>query len=83
MITIQVLGSGCPNCKRLEKIAKEAVESLGVEGEVVKVTDFNKIADLGVMSTPGLIINGKIASTGRVPAQEEVADWIQEALKAA
>ena len=82
MLMIKVLGAGCPNCKRLEKIAHDAAEKLNASAEIIKVTNYSEIAELGVMSTPGLIINDEIVSTGRVPAPEEVSEWIQNALTA-
>ena len=79
MIEIKVLGPGCANCKRLEQIVSRVVDSMGINANVIKVTNYNEIVDLGVMQTPGLIINNKIVSSGRIPAVEEVEDWIREA----
>ncbi len=78
MIEIKVLGPGCANCKRLEQIVSRVVDSMGINANVIKVTNYNEIVDLGVMQTPGLIINNKIVSSGRIPAVEEVEDWIRE-----
>ena len=78
MIEIKILGGGCANCKRLEQIARKVVENLGVEAEFIKVTNYNEIADMGVMSTPGLAVNGKVVSSGRIPAEVEIEDWIRE-----
>lgn len=75
---IKVLGPGCKNCKTLESTVKKLVEEMGVEASVEKVENPKKIVELGVMMTPGLIINGKIKSTGRVPKGEEIARWISE-----
>ncbi len=80
MIEIKVLGPGCANCKRLEQIAHRVVDDLGVEANIIKVTDYNEIVNLGVMRTPGLIINDKVVSSGRIPAIEEVEDWLKEVL---
>ena len=80
MVEIKVLGPGCANCKRLEQIVTRVVEGLAIEANVVKVTNYNEIVDLGVMQTPGLIINNKIYSSGRIPAVEEVEKWIKEVL---
>jgi len=79
MITIKVLGPGCANCKRLEQLAHQAVDSLGIEANFEKVTDYTKIVDLGVMRTPGLIVNDKVVSSGRIPSEEEIVGWIKEA----
>ncbi|MCU0506678.1 MAG: thioredoxin family protein [Chloroflexi bacterium] len=78
MKTIEVLGPGCNNCQRLEKNAREAVAMAGVEAEVVKVTDYGKIRGYGIMSTPGLVIDGKVVSYGRVPSAGDIAVWLSE-----
>jgi len=80
MIEIKVLGPGCANCKRLEQIVTRVVEGMGIDANVMKVTNYNEIVDLGVMQTPGLIVNDKVCSSGRIPAVEEVENWIKEAL---
>lgn len=78
MKTIEVLGPGCANCKRLEAVAREAVVMAGVEAEIIKVTDYAQIAAYGVMSTPGLVIDGKVVSTGRIPSAGDIALWLSE-----
>ena len=82
MLTIKVLGSGCANCKQLEQLAKKAVAQLGVEAEVIKVTDPTKYVDYGVLSTPGLVINGKTVSSGRVPSIAEITSFVTSVLAA-
>jgi small redox-active disulfide protein 2 len=72
MKTIQVLGPGCPKCKKLAENAEEAARTLGLEYELVKVTDISQIASMGVMMTPGLVVNGKIKSSGKVLSPEEI-----------
>lgn len=79
MITIKVLGPGCANCKKLEEVARTAAGLAQVEAEILKVTDMQEIIAAGVLKTPGLIINGKLVSSGRIPAPATVADWIREA----
>lgn len=79
MIEIKVLGPGCPNCKKLEELTRSALETLAVEAKVDKVTNYQQIMELGVMRTPGLVINGKVVSSGRIPSVEEITGWIQEA----
>jgi small redox-active disulfide protein 2 len=81
MVKIEVLGSGCANCQRLEALAREAVAKLGVEAEVAHVTDIKEIMARGVMATPGLAVNGKVVSKGRVPSATETETLIANALQ--
>ena len=78
MKTIEVLGPGCNNCKRLEANAREAVGMAGVEAEIIKVTDYAEIAAHVVLSTPGLLIDGKLVSAGRIPSAGDIAVWLSE-----
>ena len=78
MKKIKVLGPGCNNCKRLEANVREAVIMAGVEAEVVKVTDYGAIAAYGIMSTPGLVIDGVVVSYGRIPTSGDIALWLSE-----
>jgi len=78
MKIIEVLGPGCNNCKRLETVAREAVAMAGVEAEIRKVTDYGEILAHGVMSTPGLVIDGKVVSVGRIPSAGDIAAWLTE-----
>jgi small redox-active disulfide protein 2 len=79
MVKIEVLGPGCANCLRLEQAAHQAVAMAGVEAEVVKITDYADIMARGVMSTPGLVIDGKVVSVGRVPSAGDIAEWLSRA----
>ena len=76
MKVIEVLGPGCNNCKRLEAVAREAVVMAGVEAEIRKVTDYQEILAHGVISTPGLVIDGKVVSVGRIPSASDIAGWL-------
>jgi small redox-active disulfide protein 2 len=80
MLTIEVLGSGCANCKRLEQLTRKVIHELSVEAEVIKVTDPTKYADYGVISTPGLVVNGETVSSGRIPSVAEITTFITSAL---
>lgn len=75
-MVIKVLGSGCMNCKTLEKRTQEALASLGVPAQVEKVEDMVQIATYGILRTPGLVIDGRVVSFGRVPAVEEIKEMI-------
>ena len=83
MLTIKVLGSGCANCKKLEATAHQAVDQLGIQAEIIKVTEYPDIMAYNVMSTPGLVINEKVVSTGRIPSTAEVSSWLASALETA
>jgi small redox-active disulfide protein 2 len=80
---IKILGGGCANCKRLEKITRQVLGELGVEASVTKVTDLSDIMAYDILTTPGLVIDGKVASSGRVPSKAEVTSLITTALSAA
>jgi small redox-active disulfide protein 2 len=82
MLTIKVLGSGCPNCKKLEALAREAVTQLSIEAKVEKVTDYKDILAYNIMSTPGLVVNEKVVSYGRIPSPAEITTFLTDALMA-
>jgi small redox-active disulfide protein 2 len=75
-MTIKVLGPGCMNCKTLEKRTQEAVASLGVHATVEKVEDIMQIAAYGILRTPGLVIDEKVVSSGRVPTVDAIKELI-------
>ena len=83
MLTIKILGSGCANCKRVEQIAHKVVSEMGVEAEIIKVTEYPDIMAYNIMSTPGLVVNEKVVSTGRIPTPAEVTTWVANALETA
>ncbi|MHB0946490.1 MAG: thioredoxin family protein [Sedimentisphaerales bacterium] len=72
MKKIQILGTGCPKCKKLAEAAEQAVKELGVEYELEKVTKIADIMKFGVMVTPALVVNGKVKVAGKVPTVEEI-----------
>lgn len=76
MKDIKVLGHGCANCNRLEANAREALARTGLTGEITHVTDDAAIMAYGILSTPGLVIDGRVASYGRVPSTDEIARWL-------
>ncbi|MFN2172146.1 MAG: thioredoxin family protein [Candidatus Promineifilaceae bacterium] len=83
MLQIKVLGSGCENCKKVESVAKTAVAKMGIEAEIIKVTGYEDIQAYNILATPGLVINEKLVSAGRIPGEAEVTSWIANALIAA
>ena len=73
---IEILGTGCPKCKQLEANTRKALEETGKNAEIVKVTDINKIVEYGVMSTPAIVVDGKVKSYGKVAEVEEIKKWL-------
>ena len=76
---VKVLGRGCPNCKKVEALTRDALQELGLEATVEKVTDFAEIMQYPILGTPGLVINEQVVSSGRIPRQEEIKGWLQAA----
>ena len=76
---IKILGSGCPKCKRLEQITREAAEEASVEATIDHVTKMDEIMSYDILSTPGLVIDGEVVSSGRLPRKTEVVAWLREA----
>jgi len=73
---IKVCGPGCASCDKTQKIVEAAVAAKGVEATISKVTDFQEIAQLGIFSTPAVVIDGQVKSVGNIPRQAEVEGWI-------
>lgn len=73
---VKILGPGCANCRKLEAVAREAAAAAGVDAEFVKVTDMQAIVEHGVMATPGLVIDDRLVSSGRLPTQAEIRQWL-------
>lgn len=74
---IKVCGPGCHKCHETERVVQETVEEAGVQATVEKVSDFNEIAQLGVFSTPAVVIDGQIKCVGKVPTRKEVLTWLK------
>lgn len=75
-LEIKVLGPGCRNCVTLDKATRAAVDELGFEADIEKVEDYAQIASYNIMSTPGLVINGSVVSSGRVPSAGEIRELL-------
>ena len=76
MKKLQILGAGCPKCKKLAELTETAAQELGIEYEIEKVTDINEIIAYGVMMTPALAVDGEVKVTGKLPASEEIKAMI-------
>ena len=80
MLNIKVLGSGCSNCINLEKLCREVVTENSIEAEIEKVTDYKDIMSYGIMSTPGLVLNGKVVHSGKLPTKSTLTHWLMNTL---
>ena len=80
---IKVLGPGCDNCKKLDALAHKAAQSMGLQAKFIKVTDSAEMKQYNILSTPGLVINEKLVSAGRIPSVAEISTFLANALEAA
>lgn len=80
MLNIKVLGPGCANCVTLEKLCKEIVAESNIDAEIEKVTDYKEIMSYGIMSTPGLVLNGKVVYHGKLPTKSTLTHWLMNEL---
>lgn len=76
-MNIKIMGPGCPNCEKVEKLVKEVVAEIKIEAEVEKVSDFKEMAMAGVLSTPAVVIDGSIKCVGKIPSKDEIRNWLQ------
>ena len=79
MLAIKVLGPGCARCVQLEKMVRKVVATQGVEAQVEKVTEIQEIMKHNILSTPGLVINGKLVSAGKIPSGTDIGLWLEQA----
>jgi small redox-active disulfide protein 2 len=77
---VKILGTGCPNCKRLEKLARDVLAEMGIAATLTKVTNMADILAYDILGTPGLVIDGRVVSSGRIPSRAEVTTWVANAL---
>ena len=75
---IEILGMGCPKCKKTTQNAQQAIEELGINAEIIKVEELDKITEYGVMMTPALVIDGKVKVAGKIPSKQDIINWIEE-----
>jgi small redox-active disulfide protein 2 len=75
---IEILGSGCAKCNKLKELVEKIVNENGINAEITKVEDINKILDYGVMITPGLVIDGDVKIAGKIPSEDKVKEWLTE-----
>ncbi len=80
MLTVKVLGSGCENCKKVEGLARKVIVTMGLDAELIKVTDWAEIKKYPILGTPGLVVNEKVVCAGRIPSEAEVTTWLVNAL---
>jgi small redox-active disulfide protein 2 len=78
MLHIKILGAGCPNCQRLERETRSALDEATLIYDLTKVTDYGDIASYGVMKTPALVINENVVSSGKIPKQNQIVTWARE-----
>ena len=79
MLNIKVLGSGCKNCINLENLCREVIKENNLNAEINKVTDYKDIMSYGIMSTPGLVLNGKVVLSGKLPTKSTLTRWLVDA----
>lgn len=77
-MVLKILGGGCKNCQKLYENTKDALSKLGTDAEIIKITDMMQIAKYGVMRTPALVIDEKVAVSGRVPSASEIVKMLQK-----
>ena len=79
MTDIKILGTGCPNCLKLESMVRETIKALGIEATIEKVTDVEDIMGWGIMATPGLVVDDSVVMSGRIPSSQEIIDILTAA----
>ncbi|MCC6179663.1 MAG: TM0996/MTH895 family glutaredoxin-like protein [Chloroflexi bacterium] len=82
-VIVKIRGTGCANCKTLEMLAHEAAAEAGLEPAFEKVTELPAIMTYGVVSTPGLVVDERVVSSGRIPSKQEVVGWLRTASSSA
>jgi small redox-active disulfide protein 2 len=75
-MNIQILGTGCPKCRKLEEHARQAIEDSGIDATIEKITEIDQIMDMGVMITPALAIDGNVVSSGKVLSKDQILEML-------
>ncbi|MHB9014424.1 MAG: thioredoxin family protein [Ignavibacteriaceae bacterium] len=83
MLDIKILGPSCSNCTNLERLCRETVSENNINATIEKITDYREIMSYGILSTPGLVINGKVVLSGKLPTKSTLAHWMMTSLAAA
>lgn len=78
MVSVKILGTGCKKCQNLENKVRELISKNNIDAIVEKVTDINEMMNYGIMMTPGLVINEAVKSTGIIPKDEQIINWLEE-----
>jgi small redox-active disulfide protein 2 len=79
MLNVKILGSGCANCQRLERNVRHLMAAHNLDVEIEKVTDYAEIMKWPILSTPGLVINGRLVSAGKIPNDQQLLEWLNQA----
>lgn len=79
MLNVKVLGPGCANCQRLETVVRKVAQTRQIAIELEKVVDYEEIMKYNILATPGLVVDNKVVSAGRIPTESEIAKWLQSA----
>ena len=77
MLNVQVVGPGCTNCDKLEQLCKEVIAENNLDAHLEKVTDHNRFLEFGIFMTPGLVVNGKVLASGKIPTKSTLAHWLK------
>lgn len=78
MLNIKVVGTGCPNCQKLESLCREVTNEQNIEANVEKVTEIKDFADLGIFKTPGLVVNDEVLIQGKIPTKSTLEHWLKD-----
>jgi small redox-active disulfide protein 2 len=81
MLNIKIVGSGCANCEKLAALCREVIEENNILAQIEKITDVSKFADLGILMTPGLLLDNKVVSSGKIPTKPVLTQWIIDIIK--